>query len=164
MHPGYAPPPFPKTTPHTSEPEARIDLVAAPFAHPLSKPPRDRATLVFTGETLDAVRHFIAAEAERVGMDALRRADLVLAVNEVATNSVLHGGGDGTVIVWQEGETLICELRDSGYFDHPLAGRERPRPDRVGGHGLWLANQLCDLVQVRSFSTGTVVRLHLRRR
>jgi anti-sigma regulatory factor (Ser/Thr protein kinase) len=141
-----------------------IDLVAAPFADPLSKPPRDPARLVFTGETLDAVRYFVAAEAERVGMDAVRRADLVLAVNEVATNSVLHGGGDGTLLVWREGETLICELRDSGYFDHPLAGRERPRPDRVGGHGLWLANQLCDLVQVRSFSTGTVVRLHLRRR
>ena len=30
------------------------------------------------------------------------------------------------------------------------------------GHGLWLANQVCDLVQVRSFPTGTVVRLHLR--
>jgi anti-sigma regulatory factor (Ser/Thr protein kinase) len=141
-----------------------IDLVAAPFADPLSKPPRDPATLVFTGETLDAVRHFIAHEAEQVGMDAARRADLVLAVNEIATNSVLHGGGDGTLLAWREGETLICELRDSGYFDHPLAGRERPRADRVGGHGLWLANQLCDLVQVRSFSTGTVVRLHLRRR
>jgi anti-sigma regulatory factor (Ser/Thr protein kinase) len=79
----------------------------------------------------------------------------------VATNSVLHGGGDGTLLVWPEGEALICELRDDGLFDDPLAGRERPRPDRVGGHGLWLANQLCDLVQVRSFATGTVVRLHL---
>src|SRR2546430_145785 len=110
-----------------------IDLVAAPFAHPLSAPPRDPATLVFTGETLDAVRHFVSAEAERVGMDAVRRADLVLAVNEVATNSVLHGGGDGTLLVWQEDEGLICELRDGGRFDHPLAGRGRPRPDPGGG-------------------------------
>jgi anti-sigma regulatory factor (Ser/Thr protein kinase) len=141
-----------------------IDLVAAPFAHPLSSPPRDAATLVFTGDTLDAVRHFIATKAEQVGMDSVGRSDLVLAVNEVATNSVVHGGGDGTLIVWREDETLVCELRDSGHFDHPLAGRERPHPGRVGGHGLWLANQLCDLVQVRSFSTGTVVRLHVRRR
>jgi anti-sigma regulatory factor (Ser/Thr protein kinase) len=140
-----------------------IDVVAAPFAHPLSSPPRDAATLLFSGETLDAVRHFVADRAGQMGMDAARRADLVLAVNEVATNSVLHGGGEGTLLVWREGEVLIFELRDGGYFDHPLAGRERPRPGRVGGHGLWLANQLCDLVQLRSFTTGTVVRLHLRR-
>ena len=141
-----------------------IDVVAAPFAHPLTAPPPDAATLPFTRETLDAVREFVAVQAGRIGMDATRRADLVLAVNEVATNSVVHGGGDGTMLVWREGEGLICELRDGGRFDHPLAGRERPRPDRVGGHGLWLANQLCDLVQVRSFATGTVVRVHLRRR
>ena len=139
-----------------------MDVVAAPFADPLGAPPRDAASLSFTGETLDAVRHFVAACADRIGLDAARRADLVLAINEVATNSVLHGGGDGTLLVWPEGEALICELRDGGLFDAPLAGRERPSPDRVGGHGLWPANQLGDLVQVRSFATGTVVRLHLR--
>ena|SRR5436190_2884770 len=140
-----------------------IDVAAAPFVDPLSAPPGDAATLNFTGETLDALRHFVADYAERNGVEEVRRADLVLAVNEVATNSVLHGGGQGTLLVWQEGETLICDLRDSGFFDRPLAGRERPEPGRVGGHGLWLANQLCDLVQVRSFSSGTAVRLHLRR-
>ena len=140
-----------------------VDAVAAPFAHPLSAPPGDAATLAFTIETLDALRHFVAVYAERIGVDDGRRADLVLAVNEVATNSVLHGGGHGTLLVWREGDTLICDLRDSGVFDRPLAGRERPQPGRAGGRGLWLANHVCDLVQVRSFSSGTVVRLHLRR-
>jgi hypothetical protein len=56
---------------------------------------------------------------------------------------------------------MVCEVRDSGRFDSPLAGRERPRGDQVGGWGLWLANQLCELVQVRSFPDGTVVRLHV---
>ncbi len=31
----------------------------------------------------------------------------------------------------------------------------------TGGRGLWLANRLCDLVQVRSGEQGTVVRLHV---
>ena len=31
----------------------------------------------------------------------------------------------------------------------------------AGGRGLWLANRLCDLVQVRSGEQGTVVRLHV---
>jgi hypothetical protein len=43
----------------------------------------------------------------------------------------------------------------------PMAGRERPAVDRDGGRGLWMANQLCDLVQLRTFATGAVVRLHL---
>ncbi len=149
---------------HASERYNAIDVVAAPFAHPLSEPPPDAAVLAFSGGTLDVLRRFVAGRATAVGLDAGRRADLVLAVNEVATNSVLHGGGDGTLFAWSEGDTMVCDLRDSGCFDRPLAGRERPSPDRVGGHGLWLANQLCDLVQVRSFATGTVVRLRLRRR
>ena len=33
----------------------------------------------------------------------------------------------------------------------------------LGGRGLGLANALCDLVQIRTGSTGTVVRLHVRR-
>jgi anti-sigma regulatory factor (Ser/Thr protein kinase) len=139
-----------------------IDVAAAPFAHPLSEPPARAAELAFAGDSLEALRQFVGERAGLAGMNAARRADLVLAANEVATNSVLHGGGDGTLLVWRDGDTLVCDLRDSGCFDHPLAGRERPRPDRVGGHGLWLANQLCDLVQVRSFPIGTVVRLHLR--
>ena len=34
--------------------------------------------------------------------------------------------------------------------------------DDGGGWGLWLANQLCDLVQLRTLPDGNVVRLHLR--
>ena len=30
------------------------------------------------------------------------------------------------------------------------------------GRGLWLANQLCNLVQIRSSPEGTTVRLHMR--
>jgi anti-sigma regulatory factor (Ser/Thr protein kinase) len=141
-----------------------IDVAAAPFAHPLSPPPVHAAELAFAGDSLEALRQFVGRRADAAGMNPARRADLVLAVNEVATNSVLHGGGEGTLLVWTEGDTVVCDLRDSGRFDHPLAGRVRPSPDRVGGHGLWLANQLCDLVQVRSFATGTAVRLHLRTR
>ena len=42
-----------------------------------------------------------------------------------------------------------------------MAGRLRPVLDEPGGRGLWLANQLCDLVQVRTFENGNVVRIHM---
>jgi hypothetical protein len=41
-------------------------------------------------------------------------------------------------------------------------GRLRPPVDSAGGRGLWLANQLCDLVQVRALDEGNVVRLYVR--
>jgi anti-sigma regulatory factor (Ser/Thr protein kinase) len=88
---------------------------------------------------------------------------MVLVVNEVTTNSVRHGGGTGTLRIWEEGASLICEVRDRGQILDPLIGRRKPPADRGSGLGLWLANQLCDLVQIRSFPTGSVVRLHIRR-
>ena len=51
--------------------------------------------------------------------------------------------------------------RDSGRIEEPLAGRGRPTPDRASGRGLWLVNQLCDLVQMRVLPAGNVVRLRM---
>ena len=64
---------------------------------------------------------------------------------------------------WVEGDALICEVRDAGRIDDPLVGRSRPPASRGSGFGLWLANQLCDLVQIRSNDRGSVIRLHVRR-
>jgi|tagenome__1003787_1003787.scaffolds.fasta_scaffold20285843_2 hypothetical protein len=57
--------------------------------------------------------------------------------------------------------TLVCEVRDTGTVEPPVAGRERPRGGQVGGYGVWPANQLCDLVQVRSYPRRSTVRAHL---
>ncbi len=114
-------------------------------------------------DALSAVRGLVARHAARAGLGDDRTADMLVAVNEIATNSVRHGGGRGVLRLWQEPGALICEVRDEGRIDDPLAGRQRPRAGQVGGYGLWLANQLCDLVQIRSLPTGSVVRLHMRR-
>jgi anti-sigma regulatory factor (Ser/Thr protein kinase) len=137
--------------------------VEAPFAEPLPGPPPDATEVAFDDEMLFAVRALVAARAADAGLDAVRAGDLVLAVHELATNSVRHGGGDGVLRIWCDADALICEVRDAGGIAHPLAGRERPVSGRPGGHGLWLINQVCDLVQARSFADGGVVRLHMRR-
>jgi anti-sigma regulatory factor (Ser/Thr protein kinase) len=112
---------------------------------------------------LRPVRRLVSTEAARAGFTSASIADLVMAVGEVATNSIQHGGGAGTLRIWRDGDVLVCEIRDRGHFDDPLADRRRPAPRQDGGRGLWLVNQLCDLVQVRSFTTGTTVRLHMPR-
>ena len=99
--------------------------------------------------------------ASSAGLRGHRLEDMVLAGHELATNSIRHGGGSGTMRIWADAKTVICEARDRGRLNSLLAGREVPMPDRLEGRGLWLANQLCDLVQIRSSPEGTTVRLHV---
>jgi anti-sigma regulatory factor (Ser/Thr protein kinase) len=139
-----------------------LAAVAAPFCDPLPEPRGIVHRLEFRAGDLVEIRLFTAHRAQAAGLGAERAEDLVLAVNEVATNSVRYGGGRGTLRAWQEGGALICDVCDGGRLDDPLAGRRRPTGTQVGGYGLWLANQLCDLVQLRSLPDGVAVRVHMR--
>jgi anti-sigma regulatory factor (Ser/Thr protein kinase) len=130
---------------------------------PMPPPPTPPMELAFSEGELGSVRRLVGRACAAYGVDGDAADDLVLAVDEIAANSLLHGGGRGVLRVWSEPEELVCEVSDDGQIRNPLAGRVRPPLDRLGGRGLWLANQLCELVQVRSGAAGTVVRLHARR-
>ncbi|MEA2449500.1 MAG: hypothetical protein QOG63_1432 [Thermoleophilaceae bacterium] len=133
-----------------------------PLGAPLRPPSSASVELGFQATTLDAVRQIVKDEAEKAGLSGARTDDLLLASNEAATNSIRHGGGAGVVRLWCEDGDLVCEVRDRGRIAEPLVGRTRPDRASSGGHGLWLAHQLCDLVQLRTRRSGTVVRLHMR--
>ena len=55
---------------------------------------------------------------------------------------------------------IVCQLHDEGKITDPLAGRA-PSLDANGGHGLWIVNEVCDQVDLRSDETGTTIRLHM---
>lgn len=137
-------------------------LTAVTDGAPLPSPPARAAAHALRAGRLDALRHFVAAGAADLGLDDDRAWDLVVAANEVATNSVLFGGSRATVHLWRERGTVRCELTDAGLFVDPLAGRVRPGDGEADSRSLWMANQLCDLVQLRLTPDGTVVRLHVR--
>jgi anti-sigma regulatory factor (Ser/Thr protein kinase) len=134
----------------------------SPFAGSLPAPRTEPEELEFTREDLGILRGAVATFAADALSASDRIHDLVLAVDELATNSVHHGGGRGRLRMWTEDATLQCEVSDRGNFVEPLVGRIQPTPDQWRGRGLWLANQLCDLVQIRSDDAGSVVRLHMR--
>lgn len=134
----------------------RVDSFAGEF--PGRPPVMDE--FGFARDGLSQVRRRVARLATLFGMDDGRAADLILATTELAANSVAHGGGSGTLRIWREADRLVIEVEDSGLIEEPLVGRIRPGPTQLRGRGLWLANQLCDLVQIRSAAHGTVVRLH----
>jgi anti-sigma regulatory factor (Ser/Thr protein kinase) len=131
------------------------------FTEALPRPSSQPAELRFSRGPLHDFRGFVVTRATSAGLTQSRVEDIVLAANEIAINSVLHGGGAGAARVWIDGDSFICEIRDAGQIDDLLIGRIRPTHDRTGGRGVWMANQLCDLVQVRSSDGGTVVRLHM---
>jgi anti-sigma regulatory factor (Ser/Thr protein kinase) len=135
--------------------------VSAPFEAPLPSPPGHRELLAFDQDALSDVRALTSRCARAAGLPEPRAQDLVLAVNELATNSVRHGGGLGVLVAWDELGEAVCEVRDQGRLRDPMAGRSRPEPSEFGGWGLWIANQTCDLVQVRSGAGGTVVRVRM---
>ncbi len=129
---------------------------------PLAPPPAGARGLEFAVHDLAAVRRQVRDVCLAEGLAPERIDDLVLCADETAANSLLHGGGRGQLRTWREDGTVVCEVSDAGVISDPLVGRSVPSLERDGGRGLWLANQLCDLVQLRSGPAGTVVRLHVR--
>lgn len=137
------------------------DHMPEPFAGALPPPPLGVFELRFDRDTLRPLRTAVGLEAVEAGLSEQRAADFVLAGSELSTNSVLHGGGRGTAMIWREPESLVLEVRDGGQMTDPMAGRVRPEPTREHGRGLWVANQLCDLMQIRSSPGGTQARLRM---
>jgi anti-sigma regulatory factor (Ser/Thr protein kinase) len=122
--------------------------------------PADVPALDFGAPDLALVRLVVRFLCEGARLSDEARDDLVLAVHELACNSVEHGDETGVLRAWSEADSLVLEISDKGVIDDPLVGRERVLDQAEGGRGIWMANHLCDLVQVRSSCAGTTVRLH----
>ncbi len=134
---------------------------AGPLTDSLSSPPEYSSRLEFGSKGFGEARAFASAFGRGQGMSHSRVGDLALVVTELATNSVSYGDGGGSVELWSGGDSVVCEVRDSGRIFDPLVGRQRPTPTQPRGRGLWIVNQLCDLVQIRSEAEGTTVRIRM---
>jgi anti-sigma regulatory factor (Ser/Thr protein kinase) len=148
----------------SSEAEREVSLdphVISPFAGVLPVRPRDATRLDFNRALLHEARLLVGDAAARAGLSAERSFDLVAAVAELVNNSVLHGGGAGTLTLWHEEGSLVVQVEDRGIIEEPLTGRVRPDPSQDHGRGLWMVNHLCDLAQVRSGDGGTTVRVRM---
>ena len=137
-----------------------IEEMAARFGERLPEPEGDVEELSVSLHGLSAARRLVRGRAEAAGLGA--RGDyLVLAVSEILSNSLQHARDDGNLRVWDEEDGIVCEVRDRGHILQPLIGREEPAIGQIGGHGIWLVNLICDLVQVRSSPEGSAVRMKM---
>jgi len=129
------------------------------FAQELPAAPSDASLLAFGPGDLATVRAVVRRACEAARLHPSATDDVVLAAHELAANSVQHAGGGGSLLVWDEPGALAVEVRDNGRIDDPLVGRNPLDLVSEHGRGIWMANQLCDLVQVRSGPGGTQVRV-----
>jgi anti-sigma regulatory factor (Ser/Thr protein kinase) len=136
-------------------------LASEPFHGVLPEPPGPIHEYPFGMGDLGQLRRLVAESAQAAGLAESRVRELVLCISELAANSVVHGGGTGVLRIWSEGNAVVCEVRDRGAIHDRLTGRIRPAIDALHGRGVWFANMMCDLVQIRSQVDGTVVRAHM---
>ncbi|MGW6931399.1 anti-sigma factor RsbA family regulatory protein [Lentzea sp. NPDC054927] len=133
-------------------------VVVAAHSLPLATPADAASTLVGAG-AMAAVRTFAREQAVKFGLAHDRVDDFALAVTELATNSVRHGGGESTVRVWAESESIVCQVNDNGHITDVLAGRTPVHANDPGGRGLLLVNRLADLVRTQTTSSGTAIQV-----
>lgn len=121
----------------------------------------DLHALGFTQSDLSSVRRLVEEGAAAAGLAPERIADVVFAVNEIATNALRHGGEPASIRVWHDAGRLLCEVKDSGKaIPESLSAGLKPKIGPGGGFGLWTARQLCEAIEFRADSSGTVVRVH----
>ncbi len=126
---------------------------AAPGPEPLSRP--------FTVEHITELRHAVEAYLRRAGLDGVPLEDFVVAVHELVTNAVRHGGGAGRLELRRDGDTLVCDVTDhgSGFGAEVPAPTGPPPAEAPGGRGLWLARRLSDTMLVSDSPDGVTVSL-----
>ncbi|GAA2941378.1 sensor histidine kinase [Streptomyces enissocaesilis] len=139
-------------------PEQVVTDYNRPLAHPAVT-----EELVYDAEGLPGARHFAVERAARFGLSGIRLEDVALIVAELTTNSVVHGGGSGTIRVWTEDGQVVFEVRDHGHLSDPLAGRRPAARAQEGGRGLLLVHCLADLVRIHTGPEGTAIRCYIGR-
>jgi hypothetical protein len=114
--------------------------------------------LYFNRAGLQRIIPFVAARAHFAGVAEEQAGALAVAVHQLALSSLSRGAAGGVVRVWLQHQSFVCEVHDHTRTEDPLLGRQQSSTgDRSG---VWFANQVCDLVQLRSNRSGTTVRLH----
>jgi anti-sigma regulatory factor (Ser/Thr protein kinase) len=115
----------------------------------------------FEAGDIALIRRLVSDHLALTGLNSSRRQDLILAIDEIATNAVRHGGGRGLLELWLTAGRLCFRITDQG----PGMGSDSaaatpamaPAPTQLGGRGLWIARQVVDEITITTGADGTAV-------
>lgn len=113
---------------------------------------------VVTASSVSRFQSYIRLELHIAGLHADKAGGLAVATQWLVLSSLRRGATEVTIRIWNRRNAWICEVTDGTRVSDVLLGRRVPA--NHDHDGLWQANQLFDLVQMRSSSTGTHVRVH----
>ncbi|MEB3069981.1 anti-sigma factor RsbA family regulatory protein [Mycolicibacter sp. MYC017] len=138
------------------------DIIWARYNEPLPGSPTAATYSINRLADLAGARSFAAKYARWFGMSGQDIAGLQLIVNELATNSLQHARGPRALYLWAADGQLVCQVRDSGRLEDPMAGRRPINRNVAHGRGLFVVNATADLVRIHATASGTTVQAHLR--
>jgi Histidine kinase-like ATPase domain len=156
-----------------AQPDGRAGRAGQARADPLGPPgpPGPILDQQFDSGSLYALRATVHAHAMRAGLSEHRAGEVVLAVHELAANVITHGTGRGCLRMWDLAGTLRCEILDSCAAGAAGSAGAAGAPGSAGaggdpgeapggwpiayGHGLWLARQIADRLDLRAGPGGT---------
>lgn len=136
----------------------------------------DAVTLPGNLDALSPIRDYVKEAAASAGLDHTATYNLLLAVDEIATNVILHGyeeaglQGNISVAATRQDNSLVIHLSDTGKSYDPHAHQEpddedlfKELSDRpIGGLGIMLAREGVDDLQYESTDQGNVHRFIVR--
>jgi MEDS: MEthanogen/methylotroph, DcmR Sensory domain len=129
------------------------------FTADLPEPPQAASEVSVTRSDLAEATRQVTLQAASGNLWSHKVVRLTEAVRGLAEDSVRRGAAHVEVRLWDEAAELVCQVSDRTVIEDFLVGRRPPTtPDQ---DCVWFANQVCDLVQVRSGAHGTTVRLHM---
>lgn len=111
----------------------------------------------FDSGTLYALRATVQAHAFAAGMPERRADDVVIAIHELAANTIRHGAGRGRLRMWQVPGALQFQV-DDGRAPSTVDGGRLNAADHwpyLKGHGLWLVREVADQMSMFSGPGGT---------
>jgi len=129
------------------------------FGRPLPPPQAPPTVIPFDPRHYRHVQRTLRA-ATSAGLPVHRATRLAVAVDELA-HTADQNPARVTIRLWPDRTGMICEVTDPGTVQDPMIGRgPGPGPFPPRERAIRLANELCDLVQIRSRPTGTTTRIH----
>jgi anti-sigma regulatory factor (Ser/Thr protein kinase) len=141
-----------------------IDYLTRDQRSPAAPVDLDLVVHLGSADDLGPLRRRLRSWGANCGLADQDTDDIVIAVDEIATNALEHGQPPACVRGWTTPDALFIQVDDQGRTCIPAStGYHRPSTDARRGRGIWIARHLADVLTTHTGDTGTTVAMRFAR-